>query len=191
MPDMNIMHHCKLELNFLLASSLQDDFAEDEFTGNLSTSKGEMYYSEQYLDDASKPVVFSTWCRVCSASLFKNGNDCQTFVFCNRRSPWNSKASKSTRLRFVPLSHLWLSRRTRGARANFSCLCCFVLFCVVFSSEQRQASRVGGSNWIYVGWLHVGGCNGSFPPVAVETYRVIGRRVIHFVCSYISVHWFL
>ncbi|XP_034470850.1 uncharacterized protein LOC117779094 [Hippoglossus hippoglossus] len=32
-----------------------DDFAEDEFTGNLSTSKGEMYYSEQYLDDTSKP----------------------------------------------------------------------------------------------------------------------------------------
>ncbi|XP_053272500.1 uncharacterized protein si:cabz01007807.1 isoform X3 [Pleuronectes platessa] len=32
-----------------------DDFAEDEFTGSLSTSRGEMYYSEQHLDDTSKP----------------------------------------------------------------------------------------------------------------------------------------
>ncbi|XP_062239430.1 uncharacterized protein si:cabz01007807.1 isoform X2 [Platichthys flesus] len=32
-----------------------DDFAVEEFTGNLSTSRGEMYYSEQYLDDSSKP----------------------------------------------------------------------------------------------------------------------------------------
>ncbi|XP_069374642.1 uncharacterized protein [Paralichthys olivaceus] len=35
--------------------SKQDDFADDEFTGNHFTSQGEMHYSEQHLDDASKP----------------------------------------------------------------------------------------------------------------------------------------